>query len=327
MSTIAPDVDSHLDRMAALTGNPRDNFGSAADSNHLTSGGYHCGAADLKRINAVARDDYSIRQPRDRAFYNWELAHASDLAAAIDYDDDWHNGGRAAWLRFNNMLRRQLGAKDPALAAVRGINYSPDGTAKRRFDCLTDKETSTTDTVTWHTHLEWWRDTAGQASRARAIKRIEQITVAAIHNTPLPVETPAAAAKPQEGGTLNIVTLTDEPPASAVDVFGVHPPKGGRVLVTPRGFVSLAYGEVIGYTNAGHGWLDMTFARMLAWAGLEAESAVSVTLSEADKTDMAKQVATVIAQSQDNELTDEDIPRVADAVAAHFAARLATVQP
>lgn len=145
--------------MAAITGSPLGDIGIAADESHLTSGGYHCGALDLHSINAVGSDDYSIRQSRDRAQYNRDLSAGLNLASAMDYPDDWPNGGRAAWIRWNNLVRAALGARDPALRALRGMNFTPDGTMKRRFDVLTMKETASADTVAWHTHIEWWRDT------------------------------------------------------------------------------------------------------------------------------------------------------------------------
>lgn len=172
--------------LAAVTGSPLGDIGIAADDSHKTSGGYHCGAFDLRSINAVANDDYSIRQPRDRGQYNADLNAGNNWSSAMDYPDDWPNGGRAAWIRFNNILRAQLGAEDPALAVIRGMNFTPDGTTKRRFDCLTGRETSSADTVTWHTHIEWWRDTNGNAAaRDAATNRLCQIARAAIANVSL----------------------------------------------------------------------------------------------------------------------------------------------
>ena len=185
MSNSPSDLLGLRSRLAGETGLSTNDIGIAADQSHLSSGGYHCGGLDLRRINGVGRDDYSIRQPRDRAFYNFEITHGSNLSSAMDVGDDWPRGGRAAWIRFNNLLRAQLGARDPALAAVRGINYTPNGSSKRRFDSLTGQETSTTDTVTWHTHIEWWRDTVGTAARAQSIDRIVQIAVAARNNQPV----------------------------------------------------------------------------------------------------------------------------------------------
>lgn len=174
---------SHLLGVTGLAG---DDIGIAADESHLSSGGYHCGSFDLRRINAIGRDDYSIRQPRDRAQYNADLNAGNNWASALDLGDDWPIGGRAAWIRFNNMLRSQLAIRDPALSCIRGINYTPDGVTKRRFDCLTRTESSTSDTVTWHTHIEWWRDTNGAPQlRDNCTLRLAAIAHSAITGAPL----------------------------------------------------------------------------------------------------------------------------------------------
>jgi hypothetical protein len=186
--TLVPaEIDSHCDQFAVVTGSPRADVGSAPNVAHKASGGYHCGALDLRAINAVGNDDYSIRQPRDRNRYNADVAAGRNDASAIDWPDDWPRGGRAAWLRFNNLLRKQAGAGDPALSALRGINYSPDGVAKRRFDCLTMTEGPSSDSVTIHTHGELWRDTIGAAARRVTLDRILQIAIAARDNAPLPL--------------------------------------------------------------------------------------------------------------------------------------------
>lgn len=174
---------SHL---LAETGLPGGDIGIAADGSHLKSGGYHCGAFDLRSIDAIADDDYSIRQPRDRAQYWSDLGNGNNWASALDLGDDWPIGGRAAWIRFNNMLRTQLAIRDPALSCIRGINYTPDGTTKRRYDCLTHVESSSTDTVTWHTHIEWWRDTNGAPQvRDNCTLRLRAIAHSAITGEPL----------------------------------------------------------------------------------------------------------------------------------------------
>lgn len=177
MSESPADLLGLRSRLATETGLSASDIGIAADDSHLASGGYHCGGLDLRRINAVGRDDYSIRQARDRKVYDSDVAAKRNFASAMDLGDDWPRGGRAAWIRFNNLVRLQLGAKDPALAAIRGMNYTPNGSTKRRFDCLTGRESSSADTVTWHTHIEWWRDTIGD--REESIDRLVQIAIAA----------------------------------------------------------------------------------------------------------------------------------------------------
>jgi hypothetical protein len=226
-------------QLAAQTGVRATDIGIVADESHLSSGGYHCGGQDLRRINGVRRDDYSIRQPRDRAYYNFEISHGSNYSSALDMADDWPRGGRAAWIRFNNLLRAQLGASDPTLAAVRGINYTPNGSTKRRFDTLTHQESSTTDTVTWHTHIEWWRDTIQTGPRRQSINRIVQIAIAARDNTPL--GPPPAPPNPISEADM-IFTVTGVP-AGATDVVGTVVPENAQCLATPNGPFNLTGSE------------------------------------------------------------------------------------
>lgn len=196
---------SHL---SAITGSPLGDIGIAADQRHLEKGGYHDGALDLKRINAVGNDDYSIRQSRDRGQYNADVAAGRNIASAMDYPDDWPNGGRAAWIRWNNLVRAALAARDPALRAIRGMNFTPDGTMKRRFDTLTMKETPSADTVTSHTHIEWWRDTINDVdARDDATTRLCALATQAITGH---------APSSQPTGDPNVATLYRAPNSSVV---------------------------------------------------------------------------------------------------------------
>ena len=238
MSNSPLDLLDLRSKFAAETGCPLSDIGIAADSSHLTSGGYHCGAVDLKRIDAVGSDDYSIRQPRDRASYNSDLAAGRNLSSAMDFPSAWPRGGRAAWIRWNNLVRAQLGARDPALAAIRGMNFTPDGTMKRRFDCLTGKETSSTDTVTWHTHVEWWRDTIAADQRRWATARIIAMVVAARDGTPLD-QAQKAPTSTAGAVTMELVTCTDGS-GTEQSVNGATVPKNGRIVITPAGPWSVA---------------------------------------------------------------------------------------
>lgn len=139
--------------------------------------GYHVGVQTIKNRGNYPDGDYSTRQLRDRV--------GGDAASAMDIGDNWPKGGRAAWLRFGNLVYQQLRANDPALSAIRAINFSPDGSAKKRYDTFNRSQglINSTDTVDIHTHLEFWRNTDG--NRAATFNRLTQIMSSAIHNTPL----------------------------------------------------------------------------------------------------------------------------------------------
>lgn len=167
--------------MRRITGLGAAEAGSLPDKNHLENGGYHVGPDDIRRIGRWLLD-YSTRQARDKI--------GGNDSSAFDIGDDWPNGGRPAWLRWNNLLLAGLVNRDPALTAVRAINVSRDGVERKRFDTLNRSAglIATTDGVTYHTHGETWRDQAGTPALDRAFRRIEQMADAAIRNVPLPPE-------------------------------------------------------------------------------------------------------------------------------------------
>lgn len=237
MSTAPPELVAARGDWLWITGLSGNALGITADPRHLSNGGYHCGSLDLRSIDAIGRNDYSIRQPRDRAFYNWEIAHGSNRASATDIGSTWARGGRAAWLRFCALLRLQLGARDPLLTAVRGINYTNAAGVVRRFDCLTHTETSSSDRD--HTHIEFWRDTVGAAERDLALSRITQILTAARDQAPLPqpVPVPAASGALLEE-TMQIVTVLNPPPGQT-SINGKVLKDHSRGYLTPNGFWGL----------------------------------------------------------------------------------------
>jgi hypothetical protein len=116
-------------------------------------------------------------------------------SSAVDIASGWPRGGRAAWLRFNRLLVVALQGGDPALVTLRATNYSPDGVARHRIDREHgfDQVDDTTDSVTIHTHLEFYRDTAD--NRQAALDRIIQLIRAAIANVPAP---PSGSVKMEE---------------------------------------------------------------------------------------------------------------------------------
>jgi hypothetical protein len=189
-TTIPTDLKDHRERGMALTGLRGDDWGISPDEDHKRGGGYHCGEKDCQDIGkyhppAVANvgsatEDYSVRQMRDRGL-------GGNAASAEDIGDNWPRGGRAAWLRFNNLLVRQMRAGDPALRALRAVNFSPDGVQRKRYDSLHPEAgiIASTDTVDSHTHLEYWRNTANTPGRQMTFGRVEAIIQAAILNVPL----------------------------------------------------------------------------------------------------------------------------------------------
>lgn len=148
--------------------------GIVGDGAHARTGGYHEGIdvlASIGRYHAPATshvgsstEDYSCRLARDRNGLTMS-------ASAMDIGASWPHGGRAAWLAFNNALANALRSGDPALSAVRAINYSPNGTTRWRIDRENGwRAESTSDSVDIHTHLEFYRDT--EARRTTAFGRL-----------------------------------------------------------------------------------------------------------------------------------------------------------
>lgn len=194
MATVPSDLVQHRRDVLATTGLSGNAVGIAPDLSHLDTGGYHCGRRDCAAIGrftppATAHvgsrtQDYSLRLLRDRTV-------DSNDASAMDIGSDWPRGGRAAWLRFNRLIVADLRAGNPALAAVRAVNVTLDGTTRLRFDREHGwvQETSK-DTVRTHTHVEYYRDTVGR--RQIAFDRITQLMRAAIGGAQ-PAPTPAPA--------------------------------------------------------------------------------------------------------------------------------------
>jgi hypothetical protein len=153
--------------------------GIVGDGAHQRTGGYHEGRDVLQAIGrwtsqlrpGDTRLDYSCRLARD-------LTGLTNSASAVDIGYQWPRGGNAAWLRFNNLLVTALPA-DPALAPIRAVNYSPDGSTKKRRDRQNGwAAESTSDTVDVHTHIEFFRDTEGR--RGACLNRLGQLINVAI---------------------------------------------------------------------------------------------------------------------------------------------------
>lgn len=155
--------------------------GIVGDGAHAKTGGYHEGVdvlTSIGRYHAPATshigsstEDYSCRLAVDRLGLTMS-------ASAVDIGASWPHGGRAAWLRFNNALVAALRAGDPALSAVRGVNYSPNGSTKSRIDRENGWRTeSTSDSVDIHTHVEFYRGTEGR--RTATLARLTALMSAA----------------------------------------------------------------------------------------------------------------------------------------------------
>lgn len=184
MATKEAILEAGRGEFAQITGTALSRWGMLPDQSHLDDGGYHCGCQDIIKIGKWAtagssKADYSVRQERDRV--------GGNTCMAIDGPPGWGNGGDAAWIRHNNLLQKQLAAGDPELGALRAINYTPDGKVKRRYD--TNNRAAgiipSTDTVLWHTHYEFWRNTAGTALLRRTVARMAVIMRAAIIGIPV----------------------------------------------------------------------------------------------------------------------------------------------
>lgn len=179
MTTKEPILDGARSEFAQITGTRLADWGMLPDQEHLEDGGYHCGCQDIIKIGKWAtagspKADYSVRQERDRV--------GGNVCMAIDGPPKWGNGGDAAWIRHNNLLQQAMAAGDPELGALRAINYTPDGKVKRRYDtnCRSCGIIVSTDTVLWHTHYEFWRNTAGTDLLRRTVARMAQIMRIAI---------------------------------------------------------------------------------------------------------------------------------------------------
>jgi hypothetical protein len=147
----------------ALTGvsDPAD-MGIVGDEAHAASGGYHEGRDSLTRAGVVNTDYSVVEYARDRA-------GLTDSASAFDMALAWspRAGGRAAAIRATNLLVDDLRGGHPSMGCVRAMNYTPDGTAKRRIDRRNGfAVTSSGDSVDIHTHFEFFRDTEGQRAGA-----------------------------------------------------------------------------------------------------------------------------------------------------------------
>ncbi|MEU7876004.1 hypothetical protein [Dactylosporangium sp. NPDC049140] len=186
MSSAPADLLQFRADARTVTGLGAADVGIVGDGAHQKTGGYHEGKdvlVTIGRYHAPATanvgsggEDYSARQARDRN-------GLTNSASASDVGSQWPHGGRAAWLRWNNLLYAEMRDHQDRLPALRAINVSLDGKTKKRFDQLRrdDGLIASTDTVDTHTHLELWRDTEG--NRKITLDRIVTLMRAAVTGT------------------------------------------------------------------------------------------------------------------------------------------------
>jgi hypothetical protein len=261
--------------MAYVTGCSASNIGIAPDASHLAGGGYHCGVQDIKNIGkwgsvGSSTADYSVRQPRDRI--------GGDDSSAMDMDDDWPHGGRAAWIRWNNYVVADLRASTARIPGLRALNFSPEGTTKKRYDSFNASQgvIASTDTVLWHTHLEWWRDTKG--NRGAGFSRLIDLARDAINNVPARAFSATVAPTPKAKEPM-IFTVKETSSFTATDCVGQPVVNTTRVMATPAGPFALEYGEMIDWYNANGketSMLPMSWARINAFCGTLRQSPVDL---------------------------------------------------
>ena len=206
--TIVPlDLAGFRTRVKSTTGLTDPNaIGVAPNAAHLAGGGYHVGAADIDSIGKFIPPkeshvgstsvDYSVRLWIDRSVY------PSNEASAIDIGYQWPNGGNAAWLRWNNLMVNSLIQGAPELSAVRAMNFSPDGTARKRYDTVHRDQgvIPSNDTVTIHSHVEFFRNTVG--NRQAAFTYMLDLMSIAITGEPMTIDySPATATALAIGAT------------------------------------------------------------------------------------------------------------------------------
>lgn len=127
--------------------------GIVGDARHAAEGGYHISRDD---IQAARGSDYSTSRPRDRR-------GPGNAASAIDMNLD-----RTWMIRTTRLVLAACRAGDPRLANVRAVNGTLNGTTGIRIEIADgcDIYSSTPDHA-WHVHVEFFRDSAGDAARQR----------------------------------------------------------------------------------------------------------------------------------------------------------------
>ncbi len=191
-------------RMMAATGltDPAD-VGIVGDGAHSRTGGYHEGH-DVLQALGVLDTDYSVAE------YTRDRAGLTDSASALDVALAWPTGGRAAAIRWTNLLVADLLAGMPGPECLRAMNYSPAGTTRCRRDKRSGLvEQASSDSVDIHTHFEFFRDTEGARAGAFAdllVRRARQAITGVDPDAP----TTTGDDMPQDSGELAAGFAFDE---------------------------------------------------------------------------------------------------------------------
>jgi hypothetical protein len=235
MSTEAPDDLAAFRNTVMVVcgfGDPNE-VGIKGDVAHAARGGYHISTDDIAATGRLDTD-FSTKRARDHFRPN-------RYASAVDIGDDWPNGGRAAWLRFNNAVLFDLSHNFDMLTSVRAMNLSTDGSNRKRYDRANadDGLINSTDTVNIHTHLEFWRDTRGTAARTADLARLLVHVRTAIHGALPPA--PDYSTETMMGSDM-IFTVTAIP-ANTPDATGASMTEGGQYFATPDGPFGLTGSE------------------------------------------------------------------------------------
>jgi hypothetical protein len=229
--------------------------GIVGDVAHAARGGYHISGDDINRAGRFGAD-FSTKRARDHFLPN-------PFACAVDIGDDWPRGGRAAWLRFGNNVAWELIHTDE-MPSIRAINYSPDGTSKKRFDRANraDGVIDSTDTVTIHTHIEFWRDSEGR--RDEDLQRLLAHVRAARDNTTLDL----GIAPPDPILEADVIYTLTGIPAGTKDALGAAATEGGQYILTPSGPINLTGDEFFSLPAAAQAVrIKTTWARAVAFCG------------------------------------------------------------
>ena len=124
------------------------------------------------------------------------------------------------------------------LTTVRAINCSTDGSNKKRYDRANPDSgvINSADTVTIHTHLEWWRNTINTAARAADLDRPYRAHPDRHLREPLDgASAPPDTTPPMEAGMLVTCTNGSGAEKSINSPTPLTVPPNGRVVLTPAG--------------------------------------------------------------------------------------------